>query len=80
MSIHNVSFLTWAGIRGGISVALALAIPDGPAQPIILASTYAVVLCSIIVQGGSLGYVARKTVRVPLSLVGPRQDGESQSS
>jgi CPA1 family monovalent cation:H+ antiporter len=62
MSGLNVLFLTWAGIRGGISIALSLAIPDVPAKPIILAATYAVVLFSVIVQGSTLGYVARRTV------------------
>lgn len=62
MSGVNVVFLTWAGIRGGISIALALAVPEGPAKPSILAATYAVVLFSVIVQGSTLGYVARRTV------------------
>ncbi|MDW5317468.1 sodium:proton antiporter [Rhizobium sp. PL01] len=62
MSKKNIPFLTWAGIRGGISVALALSIPDSEAKPAILAATYAVVLFSIIVQGSTLGLVARKTV------------------
>ena len=62
MSGRNVLFLTWAGIRGGISIALALSIPEGTAKPSILAATYAVVLFSVIVQGSTLGYVARRTV------------------
>ncbi|MCK1462985.1 sodium:proton antiporter [Bradyrhizobium sp. 2] len=62
MSIHNVPFLTWAGVRGGISVALALSAPDSPAKPAILAATYAVVLFSIIIQGSTLGIVARRTL------------------
>ncbi|WAC27016.1 cation:proton antiporter [Ancylobacter sp. SL191] len=62
MSRSNVVFLSWAGIRGGISIALALSIPEGEAKPWILAATYAVVLFSVIVQGSSLGWVARRTV------------------
>jgi len=62
MSVGNVPFLTWAGVRGGISVALALSVPDSPAKSVILAATYAVVLFSIIVQGSTLGIVARKTI------------------
>ena len=46
-----VRILTWGGLRGGISVALALSLPAGPAKPAILAATYAVVVFSIIVQG-----------------------------
>jgi len=63
MSAHNVPFLTWAGVRGGISVALALSIPDSSDKPVILAATYAVVLFSIIVQGSTLGLVANWTIR-----------------
>lgn len=65
MAIRTVPFLAWAGIRGGISVALALSVPDSTARPAILAATYAVVLFSIIVQGSTLGYVARLTVSTP---------------
>jgi CPA1 family monovalent cation:H+ antiporter len=43
MSLWNVAFLTWAGIRGGISVALAFSLPERPAKPGILPATYAVV-------------------------------------
>ena len=43
--------LTWAGLRGGISVALALSLPPGPERNLILTSTYMVVLFSIVVQG-----------------------------
>jgi CPA1 family monovalent cation:H+ antiporter len=63
MSVHNVPFMTWAGVRGGISVALALAVPDSDAKPAILAATYAVVLFSIIVQGSTLGAVAKRTIK-----------------
>lgn len=63
LSARNVPFLTWAGLRGGISVALALALPDDPSKSAILAATYAVVLFTIVVQGSTLGIVARWTVR-----------------
>jgi CPA1 family monovalent cation:H+ antiporter len=53
---------TWVGVRGGISVALALSIPESDAKPAILAATYAVVLFTIIVQGSTLGMVARRTL------------------
>jgi CPA1 family monovalent cation:H+ antiporter len=59
-SLSSVPFLTWAGVRGGISVALALSIPAASEQPAILAATYAVVLFSILVQGSTLAPLARK--------------------
>lgn len=62
LAIRNVPFLTWAGIRGGVSIALALALPNGGVKSEILAATYAVVLFSIIVQSSTLGQVARITV------------------
>ncbi len=62
MSIRNVPFLTWAGVRGGISVALALALPGSEAKSLILSATYAVVVFSVVVQGLSLPMVARLTL------------------
>jgi CPA1 family monovalent cation:H+ antiporter len=62
-SARNLPFLTWAGVRGGISVALALSLPEGADKPAILAATYAVVLFTIVVQGSTLGIVARRTLR-----------------
>jgi CPA1 family monovalent cation:H+ antiporter len=47
----TVSILTWAGLRGGIAVALALSIPNVPARSPILAITYMVVVFSVLVQG-----------------------------
>ena len=54
--------LTWGGLRGGISVALVLQLPAGSERDILLALTYAVVVFSILVQGLSVGKVA-KTIR-----------------
>jgi CPA1 family monovalent cation:H+ antiporter len=44
ISKRDIPFLTWAAIRGGISIALALSLPGTPAKPVIFAATYAVVI------------------------------------
>ena len=54
--------LTWGGLRGGISVALALTLPAGAERDTIVTLTYGVVAFSILVQGLSIGYVTRKAV------------------
>ncbi len=46
-----VPVLTWSGLRGGISIALVLALPQFPGKEVLLASTYAVVVFSVLVQG-----------------------------
>ena len=56
--------LTWGGLRGGISVALALSLPLGPERNVVLALTYAVVVFSILVQGLSIGKVAQRAARL----------------
>ena len=55
-----VRILTWGGLRGGISVALALSLPIGPQRDVILVMTYITVIFSIIVQGLSLGKVVKR--------------------
>lgn len=49
------NLLTWGGLRGGLAVAMALSLPDGPEKALILHMTYGVVAFSIIVQGLSVG-------------------------
>jgi len=55
-----VRILTWGGLRGGISVALALSMPPSPQRPIILTFTYITVLFSILVQGTTIKPIINK--------------------
>lgn len=55
-----ITLLTWGGLRGGISVALALSLPDNEYKPAILTMTYAVVVFSIIVQGLTMKPLVRR--------------------
>jgi len=51
------NLLTWGGLRGGLAIAMALSLPNGPEKDIILHMTYGVVAFSIIVQGLSIGRI-----------------------
>lgn len=51
----TVRILTWAGLRGGISVALALSLPLGPERNNLIAITYTVMAFSILIQGLTVG-------------------------
>jgi len=54
--------MTWGGLRGGISVALALSLPSGPERDVILAMTYVVVVFSIVVQGLTMDKLVKRLV------------------
>jgi CPA1 family monovalent cation:H+ antiporter len=58
-----VAIMTWGGLRGGISVALALSIPTGPEREIILPITYAVVVFAILIQGLTVPALVRRTLK-----------------
>ena len=54
VNYKNVNILTWAGVRGGISIALALSLPISPYRHVILCGSYFIVIFSIVVQGLTL--------------------------
>ena len=58
---HAIKILTWGGLRGGISVALALSIPAGPERDLIVGVTYIIVVLSILVQGLTIGRLIKAT-------------------
>jgi CPA1 family monovalent cation:H+ antiporter len=55
----------WGGLRGGIPIALALSLPHNIYAEILLTMTYAVVVFSVVVQGGTLVYLARRLYPAP---------------
>ncbi len=55
---YTIRILVWGGLRGGVSIALALSVPNGPYKELIVAVTYIVVVFSIIVQGLTVGNLA----------------------
>lgn len=67
----TIAVLTWGGVRGGISVALALSLTDTPARAPLLAATYGVVLFTILVQGLTLGRVVARVASTQQATPGP---------
>lgn len=51
--------MVWGGLRGGISIALALSLPAGPAKDLLVTATYVVVLFSVLAQGSTISRVIR---------------------
>ena len=57
--------LTWGGLRGGISVALVLALPAGNERDLLMTTTYTVVAFSILIQGTTMPRLLRRVLRPP---------------
>ncbi|UWP99427.1 cation:proton antiporter [Aliiroseovarius crassostreae] len=55
-----IPIMTWGGLKGGISVALALSLPENEWKPLILTATYIIVIFSIIIQGLTVAPLATK--------------------
>ncbi|MES2807604.1 MAG: sodium:proton antiporter [Bacteroidota bacterium] len=70
IKFRNINVLTWAGLRGGISIALALSLPYSPYRHIILAGAYFIVIFSVIVQGLTLNKVINASL--------PAEEAESK--
>jgi CPA1 family monovalent cation:H+ antiporter len=58
-----IGILTWGGLRGGISIAMALSLPSGPHKNIILSMTYLTVIFSVLFQGTTFKYVVKRIAR-----------------
>lgn len=56
---QTMPVIWWGGLRGGISIAMALSLPSGPTKDLIVTATYLVVLFSVLVQGSTISRVLR---------------------
>ncbi len=67
----TVKILTWGGLRGGISVAMALSLSEhldgkvAPERDVVLVMTYVIVVFSILVQGLTIGPLTRRWLAIP---------------
>lgn len=57
--------LSWGGLRGGLSLALALSVPEALGRSWMLAATYILVVFSIIIQGTSMDWLLRRSATKP---------------
>jgi len=69
VNLVNLSILTWAGLRGGISIAMALSLPLSPYREVILSCCYFIVIFSVIGQGLTLNKLVDKAVRKDKTVV-----------
>jgi monovalent cation:H+ antiporter, CPA1 family len=57
---HSATIMTWGGLRGGISIALALSLPEFHGREMLIGVTYLVVLFSLLIQATTLGRLVRR--------------------
>lgn len=60
VSPHAIKIMTWGGLRGGISIALALSLPMFDGRDLIIGVTYLVVVFSLLVQAPTLGVLVKR--------------------
>ncbi|NCX95397.1 MAG: sodium:proton antiporter [Chitinophagia bacterium] len=60
MTLKTINLLTWGGLRGGLSLAMVLALPASPVQPYLLTTVYGIVVFSMLVQGTTLAKIGDK--------------------
>jgi CPA1 family monovalent cation:H+ antiporter len=56
---NDAKIIAWGGLRGGLSLALVLSLPESPSKEVLLIATYFVVLFSILIQGLTIDKVAK---------------------
>lgn len=62
LGIRNASILSWAGMRGVVTLALALSVPASfPGRDLILVASFAIILGTVLIQGTTLGLMIRWT-------------------
>jgi CPA1 family monovalent cation:H+ antiporter len=59
---HTVKLMTWAGLRGALSIALALSLAESRAKALIVTATYVIAIFSILVQATTVEPLARKWI------------------
>ena len=64
VNYSSINILTWAGLRGGVSIALALSLPFSHYRHIILSGSYFIVIFSVVVQGLTLNRVINRSLKI----------------
>ncbi|WP_428331415.1 cation:proton antiporter [Mucilaginibacter sp.] len=63
VNYKSINILTWAGVRGGVSIALALSLPYSPYRHVILCGSYFIVIFSIVIQGLTLNKLINSSIK-----------------